>query len=70
MPPVYYRRRPPGLFSILTEQTANELASIGIRSNTMFETAIQGKDKAMAWGIIVGLVALAAILAIGYALIV
>jgi hypothetical protein len=35
----------------------------------MFETALEEKQKGMAWGIIVGAGALAVLLAIGYALI-
>jgi uncharacterized membrane protein len=42
---------------------------IEARSNTMFETAVQGNRSGMLWGVIVGVVALAVLLGTGYILI-
>jgi hypothetical protein len=50
-------------------KTGTNLVSVDKGATTMFETTVQEEHTGVAWGIIIGLVALAALLAVGYALI-
>jgi hypothetical protein len=62
--------RTPGLSAqILTEQNRSHLRLYTRGAIIMFETAVQEKRTGIAWGIIMGVVALAVLLGAGYMLI-